>query len=384
MRKGCQFKADSERGLYLRNRLIVSIAFLLLLAAAIQTTTAATIIHASHFSKYMGNKTWWFNIYLPPSYATSPHTRYPVIYFLHGGGGDENQLTYYVNSYVDPYITQKKVPECIVAFPSCGTQSFFLDSGIIYNNQNFNPDSYFIKEFIPHIDSTYRTINDRKSRAISGMSMGGYGTYHFAFKYPQLFCAAGPFSAGGPYVNGTPKFSGYSKADDPHILVVTNEAKLNNGQMRCYISVGSTDLGLVPYNKDLADSCKNHKITYVYTVVPNVGHDLGGQMNVDGLQAVQYITNGFAPVSVASKAFSGLNPRCQATIALQGKTLHIVSPFTQAMTVELVTLTGKIVGSSTSTAQNMALDLSRYAGGMYCVKLHNASWIMEKRIFLAE
>jgi enterochelin esterase-like enzyme len=366
---------------------IVSLALLFILLPAVQqpihAKTAATIIHASHFSKYMGNKTWWFNIYLPPSYNSSPTTRYPVIYFLHGGGGDENQLTMYVNNYVDSYITQKKVPECIVAFPSCGTQSFFLDSGIIYNNQNFNPDAYFIKEFIPHIDSTYRTIKDRKSRAISGMSMGGYGTYHFAFKYPQLFCAAGPFSAGGPYVNGSPKFSGYSPADDPHILISKNVSLLS-GLVRLYISVGSIDLGLVPYNKDLADSCKKYNLSYVYTVVPNVGHDLGGQMNVDGLQAVQYITQGFIPTPVANPALSGSNTRYQTTIALYGATLRIAMPFTREVTTELVTLDGKIAGSYRTIGQNITLDLSKHTEGAYCVLVHSASGTMKKRIFLAQ
>lgn len=302
----------------MRKSPIISLAFLFMLVTLVQepihARTAATIIHASHFSKYMGNKTWWFNIYLPPSYNTSPTTRYPVIYFLHGGGGDENQMTSYVNSFVDPYITQKKVPECIVAFPSCGPNSFFLDSGIIYNDQNFNPDAYFVKEFIPHIDSTYRTINDRKSRAISGMSMGGYGTWHFAFKYPQLFCAAGPFSAGGPYFNSHPVFTGYSPADDPHVNVVKNAAALSAG-MRVYISVGAIDFGLVPYNKELADSCRNNRIPYVYTVVPNVGHDLNGEMNVDGVDAVKYLTDAFSSVPVPIPAPDSPNPQYPATIS---------------------------------------------------------------------
>jgi uncharacterized protein (TIGR02145 family) len=317
MRKSHQFKADNEQGIPLRICSLVSLALLFMLMPAVQqpvhAKTAATIIHGTHFSKYMGNKQQGFNIYLPPSYNTAPTTRYPVIYFLHGGGGDENQLTYYVNSFVDPYITQKKVPECIVAFPSCGPQEFFLDAGIIYNNQTINPDSYFIKEFIPHIDSTYRTINDRKSRAVTGMSMGGYGSWHFAFKYPELFCASGPFSAGGPYFNSHPVFTGYSPADDPHVLVVKNSAALRAG-MRVYISVGAVDFGLVPYNKELADSCRNHHIPFVYTIVPNVGHDMNAEMQVDGVAAVQYITNAFSSVPVPDPAPDS-NPRYPRTIS---------------------------------------------------------------------
>jgi len=295
MRKIHHFEADVERGLCVGKSWLLLLALFLIFLVPIHATIAATIIHASHFSKYMGNKTWWYNIYLPPSYNTSATTRYPVIYSLHGAGGDENSMTDYVNSFVDPYITQKKVPECIVVLPNGGPQAFFLDVGVVTNNQDVNPDSYITKELIPHIDSTYRTINDRKSRAISGMSMGGYGTWHFAFKYPQLFCAAGVFSAGGPYVNSVPIFTGYSPADDPHKLVVTNAAALSAG-MRVYASVGGVDFGLVPYNNSLSDSCKVYKIPYVFTVVPNVGHDLNGEMQQDGVAAVQYITNAFLGV----------------------------------------------------------------------------------------
>jgi enterochelin esterase-like enzyme len=367
----------------MRKSSIVSLALLFLLMPAVQQPIAATIIHASHFSKYMGNKTWWFNIYLPPSYNTNTQLRYPVIYFLHGGGGggDENQLILYVNDYVDSYIRQGKVPECIVVFPSADRSPdlFWMDSGIIYNTVK-NPDSYVTKELIPHIDSLYRTISDRKARAVSGMSMGGFGTFHFCFKYPNLFCAGGPFSAGGPYVNGVLKLSGYSPADDPHKLAVTNAAILSK-QMRMYISVGATD-GLMGYSQDLANICKAQSIPYVFTVVPGVGHDLGGQMQKDGVEAVQYITNGFAPVSVAKPNKSVLNSRFQANISLQGTTLRINTALTQTMTVELITLSGKITGSYRTNGQNMSLDLSKYARGMYCVRMHGASGTMEKRVFL--
>jgi hypothetical protein len=150
-----------------------------------------------------------------------------------------------------------------------------------------------------------------------------------------------------------------------------------------YISVGGTD-GLMGYSQDLANICKAQSIPYVFTVVPGVGHDLGGQMQKDGVEAVQYITNGFKPVSVASPSVSGSNVRSQTTITLLGTTLRIGALLTQAMKVELVTLSGKIVGSYKTNGQNVRLDLSSYARGAYCVQVHGASGIIEKRIFLAE
>jgi hypothetical protein len=91
-----------------------------------------------------------------------------------------------------------------------------------------------------------------------------------------------------------------------------------------------------------------------------------------------------AVVPVINQATSGSNQRSQTTIALMGTTLRIGTPLTQAMTIELVTLTGKIVGSYNTNQQNIRLDLSTYARGTYCVLMHNTSWTMAKKIFLAE
>jgi hypothetical protein len=183
-------------------------------------------------------------------------------------------------------------------------------------------------------------------------------------------------------VNGVLKLSGYSVADDPHKLAVSNAAILSK-QMRMYISVGATD-GLMGYSQDLANICKAQNIPYVFTVVPNVGHDLGGQMQKVGVEAVQYITNGFAPTSVASPASSGSSPRYQTTIALAGSTLRIAMPQAQALTIELVTIAGKIAGSYKTNGKNVSLALSNHARGAYFLRMHSASGTMEKRIFLAE
>jgi hypothetical protein len=91
-----------------------------------------------------------------------------------------------------------------------------------------------------------------------------------------------------------------------------------------------------------------------------------------------------AVVPVTSPALKESNPRNQTTIALTGTTLRITTPFAQAMTIEMVTLDGKIAGRYKTNGQNIHLDLSTYARGAYCVLMHSASGTMEKRIFLAE
>jgi len=339
---------------------------------------AANLIHASSYSKYMGNKQWEFAIYFPPSYSTSPTKRYPVIYFLHGAGADDNQFSYYATTFVHSYIQQNKVPEVIVVFPSGGGNTWFLDSGV-FASYSQNPDSYIIKELIPHIDSTYRTIADRTSRVISGMSMGGYGAWHFAFKYPQLFCYGGVFAGGGPYIGNT-IVQNYSPAEDPHKLAVSNAAILSV-QMKVYVCVGGSD-GLTGFNQDLVNICKAQKIPNVYTVVPNIGHDFNGLMVNNGLQAVQYVTQGLAPVSVDSR-ISTVAKSNVATISLSGRTLTIGAQRALPMTIELFSISGKLIGSFRTCGERIAkLDLSHFVQGAYCVRLQSTSATMEKKIFL--
>ena len=176
---------------------------MLLVALGLSSSSAlgqeARVIHHSVFSQSMGGRDWGFNIYLPPSYDTSDK-RYPVIYVLHGGNSDEHGMTFIAKNYVQTYILNNKIPEAILVFPNGGRDHFFLDRWII-RNQTENPDSHIVRELIPHIDANYRTLADRRARAIMGFSMGGYGAYHFATKYPEIFSAAGALAAGGPYLS---------------------------------------------------------------------------------------------------------------------------------------------------------------------------------------
>jgi enterochelin esterase-like enzyme len=76
----------------------------------------------------------------------------------------------------------RQMPE-IMVFPNGGRATMYQDSG----DGRFMAETMMIKELIPHIDATYRTIADRKARCIEGFSMGGRGSTNLAMKYPQLF-----------------------------------------------------------------------------------------------------------------------------------------------------------------------------------------------------
>lgn len=134
-------------------------------------------------------------VYLPADYdagaAQHPPKRYPVLYFLHGLGDNEQTL---FNSggwtLLEDLRNQHKMGDFMIVAPE-GKRSFYIDSadGFVRYNE------FFLQEFLPQIESKYRIKPGRAGRAISGISMGGYGALRFAFAHPELFSAVSAQSA---------------------------------------------------------------------------------------------------------------------------------------------------------------------------------------------
>lgn len=133
-----------------------------------------------------------YSIYLPADYETS-NRRYPVLYLLHGYTDDETGWTQFGEAHLiaDRVINNGDSAPMIIVMPDAGV-SWYVNS---YDGKT-NYEDFFIKELISHIDATYRTRATKQYRAISGLSMGGYGTLIMAIKHPELFSAAAPLSAG--------------------------------------------------------------------------------------------------------------------------------------------------------------------------------------------
>ncbi len=147
------------------------------------------LTHATFDSPSMGIPVG-YNIYLPPGYedGTNRDTRYPVIYYLHGGRPGNESLSIGLVKFVHGAVDSGQVRPVIFVWVNGGKVSH-------YNYGNSQGEDVFVRELIPHIDSTYRTIAHRGGRALQGFSQGGRGTSRIMFKYPALFISAAP---GGP------------------------------------------------------------------------------------------------------------------------------------------------------------------------------------------
>lgn len=131
-------------------------------------------------------------IYLPPSYETDTDRRYPVVYYLHGGRpGSEAKSIGLANNF-HRYLSESQAPDMIYVFVNGGPVSHYN----LADRKDAMGEDVFVKELIPFIDKTYRTIADRKGRGLEGFSQGGRGTTRIMFKHPDLFCSAAPGGSG--------------------------------------------------------------------------------------------------------------------------------------------------------------------------------------------
>jgi S-formylglutathione hydrolase FrmB len=234
-------------------------------------------------------------VYLPGGYDASgrqhPAHKYPVLYFLHGLGDNEQTL---FNSggwtMLDDLRRQHKMGDFLIVAPE-GRRSFYINSA----DGNFRYSDFFLQEFIPEIEKKFRIVGTRADRAISGISMGGYGALRFAFAHPELFSAVSAQSAalitespqqlnaaeragtglgqtlGGPF--GTPINAAHWNENNPLLLAKKNAAALK--RMAIYFNCGQSDnYGFEVGAAKLDEELKTLGIKHEYRPYPG-DHSIG-------------------------------------------------------------------------------------------------------------
>ena len=193
-------------------------------------------------------------VMLPPDYdaATAGHSlrRYPVIYLLHGLGDNEQTLFKGGGWDLIQDLRQKgQVSDFLLVAPE-GRRTFYINSA----DGRVHYSDFFVREFIPYIESHYSIRRERSARAISGFSMGGYGALRFAFAYPELFSSVSAQSAAliaepprqaesgllGT-VFGNPIDVPHWNQNSPFVLAKRNRAQIRASGLSIYFNCGSKD-----------------------------------------------------------------------------------------------------------------------------------------------
>ncbi len=168
--------------------------FLLVLCVALPASAQSRVECSALNTRILGGLLRYC-VLLPPGYDTvdakHPAQHYPILYFLHGLGDNEQTLFKTGGlTVIDDFRQQHKLSDFLIVTPEAQA-SFYVNSA----DGKVRYSDFFLQEFIPYIEGKYRVRRERRSRAITGISMGGYGALRFAFAHPELFSAVSAESA---------------------------------------------------------------------------------------------------------------------------------------------------------------------------------------------
>ncbi len=144
----------------------------------------AGLSHHTLDSAAMGHEVGYV-VWLPDGYEAEDTTRYPVVYFLHGMGGDESADSGGFSALLRRGIKAGWLPPLIAVFPNGGRSG--------YRNE---VQAMIVDELVPTIDAGFRTIDDAGARGLAGFSMGGAGSVWLSLNYPEIFSFAGSWGGG--------------------------------------------------------------------------------------------------------------------------------------------------------------------------------------------
>lgn len=159
-------------------------SLLFIVAVAICTSTHAGEILTESFRSEILGRDYKYTVYLPDSYRKDDK-RYPILYLLHGSGGDENDWLSKggARETMDALIARRLIQPMIVVMPGHAT-AWWVDGA------REKGETALINDVMPHAEGKYRVDSARANRIVAGLSAGGYGSLNLALKYPRMFAAA--------------------------------------------------------------------------------------------------------------------------------------------------------------------------------------------------
>lgn len=213
-------------------------------------------------------------VYLPACYDARDARSFPVLYLLHGSGGDENAWMELgrASQILDNLIAQGKCRPMIVVMPNGnGAQQAMPGEypNSMYKPMFINPkcmegsiEAAFVKDLVSYIDGHYNTIRNSDYRAVAGLSMGGFHSLYISANHPNYFGYVGLFSAAVSRQGKGENDWIYSDLDQK----LKNQFKLN--PKLYYIAIGTADF---LYNDNVAFRKKLDEIGAKYEYVETDG-----------------------------------------------------------------------------------------------------------------
>ena len=216
-------------------------------------------------------------VYTPFGYDPNDKSKlYPVLYLLHGGGGDEDAWSTLGRTcqILDNLIARGEANPMLVVMPNgnptqraARTLMVPDKTDVPQGNGSFDNYASLPADIIPYIESHYNVIKDRSGRALAGLSMGGGQTFYTGFRNVDKFSALGMFSSG---LLGSLGSIGQFDAEKEMPGIYTNPSQYNRFKV-LYVSCGEQDERITG-NKDFVDKMREKGYKVEWETVPG-GHE---------------------------------------------------------------------------------------------------------------
>lgn len=219
------------------------------------------VIEEFHYQSGVTKTERLANVYLPPNY--SEDKAYPVLYLLHGIGGDETEWIRFTqpNVIFDNLIADGKAAEMIVVLPNGRALPNDRAEGEIFSQEKIEGFAKFeedlLEYLIPAIESKYSVKSDREHRALAGLSMGGGQSLNFCLNNLDTFAWLGAFSA--------------APNTKPADVLMPDPEKVKKSLQLFYLSCGNRD-GLINVSQRVQRYLAEHEIPHIWNVDDH-GHD---------------------------------------------------------------------------------------------------------------
>ncbi len=247
--------------------MIGRLIFLLLLSTSLLSRAAQVdtlVVYSNAMNKDIKN------VVITPKGYNSSNEALPVVYLLHGAGGNYKNWI----SRVSEIQAYADLHNMIIVCPDGGTTSWYWDSPI---DPTMKYETYVSKELVAAVDRSYKTVSNPSGRAITGLSMGGHGGFYLGFRHQDVWGAAGSMSGGvdiRPFPNNwdmAKRLGEYSEyPENWEKNTVINMLHLLDGRqtkMRLIFDCGTSDFFFDP-NQRLHEKMLQMNIPHDYTERP--------------------------------------------------------------------------------------------------------------------
>jgi S-formylglutathione hydrolase len=229
---------------------------LLMLGAAAADARASQLVEGKVETKLMPAPVE-YAVLLPDGYDSAKGP-FPLLLFLHGGGGDRSFLTRF-RPVIEEMWNSGRLPKMVLATPSAG-RSFYMD----YKDGSQKWESFILGPFLDHLRKSYKVSTDRSGTLLFGISMGGLGGLRLSFKHPDKFAAVVALEPGIDAalkwsevkprnrfwrsdelmrtIFGDPFDAAYWEANNPASLAVLNADKIRASGLKIFLDAGDLDL----------------------------------------------------------------------------------------------------------------------------------------------